>query len=135
MLLYCKSFLVISALHSLVDCERSIVSCDLCNSFKLLFFKISGSGELEFEEFVTLASRFMVEEDAEAMQQELKEAFRLYDKEGTVNFHGTPYSLSQCPLDEYKITNRFISRKQVDDHSKLSIALSVTLYGPKFKNV
>ncbi|CAG9760683.1 unnamed protein product [Ceutorhynchus assimilis] len=41
-----------------------------------------GSGELEFEEFVTLASRFMVEEDAEAMQEELKEAFRLYDKEG-----------------------------------------------------
>ncbi|GBP25031.1 Troponin C, isoform 1 [Eumeta japonica] len=41
-----------------------------------------GSGELEFEEFVTLASRFMVEEDTEAMQQELKEAFRLYDKEG-----------------------------------------------------
>lgn len=48
--------------------------------FILLIF--SGSGELEFEEFVTLASRFMVEEDAEAMQQELKEAFRLYDKEG-----------------------------------------------------
>lgn len=43
-----------------------------------------GSGELEFEEFVTLASRFMVEEDAEAMQQELKEAFRLYDKEGNI---------------------------------------------------
>lgn len=41
-----------------------------------------GSGELEFAEFVTLASRFMVEEDAEAMQAELKEAFRLYDKEG-----------------------------------------------------
>lgn len=52
--------------------------------FKLLlrFFVFTGSGELEFEEFVTLASRFMVEEDAEAMQQELKEAFRLYDKEG-----------------------------------------------------
>ncbi|KAI4461020.1 calcium binding protein [Holotrichia oblita] len=41
-----------------------------------------GSGELEFEEFITLASRFMVEEDAEAMQAELKEAFRLYDREG-----------------------------------------------------
>ncbi|KAJ9592219.1 hypothetical protein L9F63_001220 [Diploptera punctata] len=41
-----------------------------------------GSGELEFEEFVTLAGRFLVEEDAEAMQQELREAFRLYDKEG-----------------------------------------------------
>nr|CAD7427139.1 unnamed protein product [Timema monikensis] len=41
-----------------------------------------GSGELEFDEFVTLAGRFLIEEDAEAMQQELKEAFRLYDKEG-----------------------------------------------------
>ncbi|KAF5269727.1 hypothetical protein FQA39_LY08650 [Lamprigera yunnana] len=41
-----------------------------------------GSGELEFAEFCTLASRFMVEEDAEALQAELKEAFRLYDKEG-----------------------------------------------------
>ncbi|KAG7307509.1 hypothetical protein JYU34_007713 [Plutella xylostella] len=41
-----------------------------------------GSGEVEFEEFVTLASKFMIEEDAEAMQQELKEAFRLYDREG-----------------------------------------------------
>ena len=43
---------------------------------------IPGSGELEFEEFITLASKFMAEEDAEAMQSELKEAFRLYDKEG-----------------------------------------------------
>jgi calmodulin len=71
-----------------------------------------GSGELEFEEFVTLAARFMVEEDQEvnlfyrwkantwktyenlsffkAMQQELKEAFRLYDKEG---MNGWPYSI------------------------------------------
>lgn len=42
-----------------------------------------GSGQIEFEEFCTLAARFLVEEDAEAMQQELKEAFRLYDKEGS----------------------------------------------------
>ncbi|KAL5287072.1 TpnCIIIa family protein [Megaselia abdita] len=41
-----------------------------------------GSGQIEFEEFTQLAARFLVEEDAEAMQQELKEAFRLYDKEG-----------------------------------------------------
>ncbi|EDW31270.1 GL11049 [Drosophila persimilis] len=41
-----------------------------------------GSGQIEFEEFTTLAARFLVEEDAEAMMQELKEAFRLYDKEG-----------------------------------------------------
>lgn len=42
-----------------------------------------GSGELEFDEFCTLASRFLVEEDEAAMQAELKEAFRLYDKAGT----------------------------------------------------
>jgi len=44
-----------------------------------------GSGQLEFEEFVTLAAGFLVEdevEDTAAMQEELKEAFRLYDKEG-----------------------------------------------------
>ncbi|XKL61300.1 hypothetical protein PGB90_008357 [Kerria lacca] len=44
-----------------------------------------GSGQLEFEEFVTLAAGFLIEdevEDSAAMQEELKEAFRLYDKEG-----------------------------------------------------
>ncbi|XP_063223168.1 troponin C, isoallergen Bla g 6.0301 [Bacillus rossius redtenbacheri] len=40
------------------------------------------SGRLEFEEFITLAAKFIVEEDAEAMEKELREAFRLYDKEG-----------------------------------------------------
>lgn len=45
-----------------------------------------GSGQIEFAEFVTLAARFLVEEDAEAMQAELKEAFRLYDKEGEFLF-------------------------------------------------
>jgi len=40
------------------------------------------SGRLEFEEFIILAAKFIVEEDEEALQKELKEAFRLYDKEG-----------------------------------------------------
>jgi len=40
------------------------------------------SGELEFNEFVVLAQRFMNEEDEEEMKKELKEAFRLYDKNG-----------------------------------------------------
>ncbi|XP_037082647.1 troponin C-like [Pollicipes pollicipes] len=40
------------------------------------------SGMLEFEEFVTLAAKFIIEDDAEAMSKELKEAFRLYDKAG-----------------------------------------------------
>ncbi|XP_031779878.1 troponin C, isoallergen Bla g 6.0101 isoform X1 [Nasonia vitripennis] len=43
---------------------------------------VDASGELEFGEFCTLAGRFLVEEDTEAMAQELREAFRLYDKEG-----------------------------------------------------
>ncbi|XP_015602338.1 troponin C [Cephus cinctus] len=43
----------------------------------------AGTGELRFEEFCMLASRFLEEDqDTEAMEQELREAFRLYDKEG-----------------------------------------------------
>jgi Ca2+-binding EF-hand superfamily protein len=41
-----------------------------------------GSGQIEFEEFTILASKFIIEEDDEDVQKELKEAFRLYDKEG-----------------------------------------------------
>lgn len=47
---------------------------------------LAESGRLEFEEFVTLAAKFIVEEDAEALEKELREAFRLYDKEGTASF-------------------------------------------------
>jgi len=40
-------------------------------------------GKLDFDSFVSVASNFLQEEeDSEAMLQELKEAFRLYDKEG-----------------------------------------------------
>jgi len=41
-----------------------------------------GSGQIEFEEFIVLAAKFIVEEDTEGLAKELKEAFRLYDKEG-----------------------------------------------------
>jgi len=41
-----------------------------------------GSGELEFEEFCALAAKFLIEEDEESLKHELKEAFRIYDKEG-----------------------------------------------------
>ncbi|XP_045131507.1 troponin C, isotype gamma [Portunus trituberculatus] len=41
-----------------------------------------GSGELEFEEFVELAAKFLIEEDEEALKEELREAFRIYDKGG-----------------------------------------------------
>ena len=41
-----------------------------------------GSGELEFAEFIQLAAKFLIEEDEEEMKWELREAFRLYDKQG-----------------------------------------------------
>lgn len=41
-----------------------------------------GSGLLEFGEFCQLAAKFLVEEDEEALKKELKDAFRIYDKEG-----------------------------------------------------
>lgn len=49
---------------------------------ELIFFL--GTGVLEFKQFCSLAARFLTEElDDEAMLAELKEAFRLYDREGT----------------------------------------------------
>ncbi|XP_022900265.1 troponin C, isoallergen Bla g 6.0201-like [Onthophagus taurus] len=43
-----------------------------------------GNGEVNFEEFANLAARFLGEEDedTEAIQLELKGAFRLYDRDG-----------------------------------------------------
>ena len=42
-----------------------------------------GSGEIEFAEFCQLCAKFLVEEpDEDTMKAELKEAFRIYDKEG-----------------------------------------------------
>ncbi|KAG8266770.1 troponin C [Homalodisca vitripennis] len=47
---------------------------------------LDGSGELEFEEFCILASKFLTEEEedtnAELLNSELKEAFRFYDRDG-----------------------------------------------------
>ncbi|EDW99491.2 TpnC4, isoform B [Drosophila yakuba] len=41
------------------------------------------TGKLDFSQFCKLAARFIeVEEDVGALQNELKEAFRVYDKEG-----------------------------------------------------
>lgn len=40
------------------------------------------TGKVNFDGFCEIAGYFLEEEDAEAMQQELKEAFRLYDREG-----------------------------------------------------
>lgn len=37
---------------------------------------------MNFDGFCEIAAHFLEEDDAEAMQEELKEAFRLYDREG-----------------------------------------------------
>ncbi|XP_075230489.1 troponin C at 25D [Lycorma delicatula] len=41
-----------------------------------------GTGRVNFDGFCRIAAHFLEEDDAEAMQEELKEAFRLYDREG-----------------------------------------------------
>ena len=78
----------------------------------ILPFYFQGSGLLEFGEFCQLAAKFLVEEDEEALKKELKEAFRIYDKEGekeealftqytTYNqVHKTSYFLSE-PKKKY----------------------------------
>lgn len=40
------------------------------------------SGKIDFNTFCHIASKFMCEEDEEGLREELKEAFRIYDKEG-----------------------------------------------------
>ena len=40
------------------------------------------SGKINFDCFAAIASNFLDDEDDEAMQNELREAFRMYDKEG-----------------------------------------------------
>ena len=42
----------------------------------------SETGKINFEAFAEIAVNFLEVEDDEAMAAELKEAFRLYDKEG-----------------------------------------------------
>ncbi|XP_064113690.1 troponin C-like isoform X1 [Macrobrachium rosenbergii] len=43
---------------------------------------VEGTGKLDFDAFAKVVGHFLEEQDEEAMQKELKEAFRLYDKEG-----------------------------------------------------
>merc|ERR1719168_242130 len=40
------------------------------------------TGKFSFYMFCQVAGKFMIEDDEEQMKEELKEAFRIYDKEG-----------------------------------------------------
>lgn len=50
------------------------------------FLSFPDTGVLNFDSFCAVASHFLESEDDEALQKELKEAFRLYDKEGRFFF-------------------------------------------------
>jgi len=46
-------------------------------------FDTDGSNQIEFEEFAALVAQFVMgDEDSGALEEELREAFRLYDKQG-----------------------------------------------------
>merc|ERR1719208_556100 len=40
------------------------------------------TGKFSFAMFCAVSAKFMIEDDEEQMKEELKEAFRIYDKEG-----------------------------------------------------
>lgn len=64
------------------------------------------SGEIEFEEFIKLAARFVEpEEDYNALRKELREVFMLYDKEAR----------GYLPLDEFKKILREIDPELPED--------------------
>lgn len=64
------------------------------------------SGEIEFEEFIKLASRFVEpEEDYDILRKELREVFMLYDKEAR----------GYLPLDEFKKILREIDPELPED--------------------
>lgn len=52
------------------------------------------TGMINFDNFAAIASYFLEDEDDEAMQNELREAFRMYDKEGPLK----PYRRSIAHL-------------------------------------
>ena len=67
---------------------------------------------MEFGEFCQLAAKFLVEEDEEALKKELKEAFRIYDKEGVESLHQD--SLTRCQ----SVTITFLSNTEKSKDGK-----------------
>merc|ERR1712071_37639 len=67
-----------------------------------------GSGKLNFDSFCRVAGHFLGEEDDEAMLQELKEAFRLYDREGN------GYSPTSCLREILSSLDGNLTSEQLD---------------------
>ena len=70
-----------SALKEIIEEIDEDGNCNTQHNLTLIHFESKGSGLLEFGEFCQLAAKFLVEEDDEALKKELKEAFRIYDKD------------------------------------------------------
>lgn len=62
---------------------------DFRSALSKLFHFHSGTGKLDFDSFCRVATHFL-DEDDEALQRELKQAFRLYDKEGEIRINSDP---------------------------------------------
>jgi Ca2+-binding EF-hand superfamily protein len=82
-----------------VECRDSAVTAHFnkicCRCFP------SGTGKVNFDGFCRIAAHFLEEEDSEAMQEELKEAFRLYDREGKSRINGELNYLRECWQHKY----------------------------------
>ena len=74
-----------------------------------------GSGLLEFGEFCQLAAKFLVEEDEEALKKELKEAFRIYDKEGKIHLDTSGITFKYIYQQNTEFQNTFLDTFQKAD--------------------
>lgn len=76
-MLYARALLFLKYHNSYAIC----ICINICYNTIYIHTLYTGTGVLDFESFCRVAL-FFNEEDAEALQKELKEAFRLYDREG-----------------------------------------------------
>lgn len=68
--------------HDTGSSKVFVISLPCSITFSMIQSLFFSAGKLNFDQFNDIAQRFLEEQDDEAMQNELKEAFRLYDKEG-----------------------------------------------------
>ena len=80
-----------------------------------------GSGLLEFGEFCQLSAKFLVEEDEEALKKELKEAFRIYDKEGKK--HITKYRMNSSANGKLILTGETFSTIYAENIEKFLLLI------------
>ena len=75
-----------------------------------------GSGAIEFPEFAQLCAKFLVEDpDPETMRAELKQAFRLFDKQGTVSWAFLNHAKVENTSREFKFSVNVIKEQMTLD--------------------